>query len=197
MTTLEVIKAETSTGQGGEKDVPGSYAHIMLMAYKITKEKRFVNEAIKSLKSLEGLAFDIFYQANNTAFTAIALIELYLETKEQKYLDLSYCCLAGIFKNTQLWDCNYGYLKKYPNFFSVFPLNDAPYTAAYEEFEVYTALNQYIQLTEDIDILPSLKILIPEFIKYALSRMAFYYPNMLPKEMISEETKTGEVQKDL
>jgi hypothetical protein len=197
MTTLEVLKAETSPGNGGEKDVPGSYAHIMLMAWKLTKEKRFLNEAVKALKSLEGLTFDIFYQANNTAFAAGALVELYKETKEKKYLELSYCCLAGIFRNVQIWDCNYGYGKNFPNFFSVFPLNDAPYTAAYEEFEVYTALNQYLQLTEGIAILPSLKILIPEFIKYLVSRLPFYYPSMLPQEMIADKTKTGEVQKNL
>jgi hypothetical protein len=197
MTTFEVIKAETSPGKGGEKDVPGSYAHVMLMAYKLTEEKRFLDEAITAIKSLEGLAFDIFYQANNTAFTAGALVELYRETNDDKYLKLSYSCLAGVFKNVQLWECNYGHGKNFPNFFSVFPLNDAPYTAAYEEFEVYAALHHYMEVTDGIDILPSLKILIPEFIKYAVSRMAFYYPPMLPADMIAEEIKTGEVQKDL
>jgi hypothetical protein len=197
MTTFEVIKAETSPGNGGEKDVPGSYAHIMLMAYKLTNEKRFINEAVKALKSLEGLAFDIFYQANNTAFTAGALVELYRETNDEKYLKLSYSCLAGIFKNVQLWECNYGYGKNFPNFFSVFPLNDAPYTAAYEEFEVYAALHHYLEVTDGIDILPSLRLLIPEFIKYAVSRLAFYFPPLLPADMIAEEIKTGEVQKEL
>lgn len=197
MTTLEVIRKETSPGNGGEKDVAGSYAHIMLMAFKLTKEKRFLSEAIKAVKSLDGLAFDIFYQANNTAFTSGALAELYKETKDRRYLELSYCCLAGIFKNMQIWDCNYGYAKSFPNFFSVFPLNDAPYTAAYEEFEVYTALHNYMEITAEMNILPSLKILIPEFIKYAVGRLSFYYPGLLPSEMISNKVKTGEVQCDL
>lgn len=197
MTTLEVIKAETSPGKGGEKDVPGSYAHIMIMAYKLTGEKRFLTEAIKALKSLDDLGFDIFYQANNTAFTAGALAELYRETNDDKYLKLSYSCLAGVFKNVQLWECGYGYGKNFPTFFSVFPLSDAPYTAAYEEFEVYAALHHYMEVTEGIDILPSLKVLIPEFIKYAAGRLAYYYPPMLPAEMIDEEVKTGEIQKEL
>lgn len=197
MTTLEIIQSETSPGKGGEKDVAGSYAHVMLMAYKLTNENRFLKEAVKAFKSLEELSFDIFYQANNTAFTAGALVELYRETNDQKYLDLSYSCLAGIFKNVQLWECKYGYGGNFPNFFAVFPLNDAPYTAAYEEFEVYTALHHYMEVTEGIDILPSLKILIPEFIKYAVSRMPFYYPTLLPAEMISDQVKTGQIQKDL
>lgn len=39
MTTLEVLKAETTPGNGGEKDVPGSYAHLMLMAFMLTNKK--------------------------------------------------------------------------------------------------------------------------------------------------------------
>src|SRR5690606_33602120 len=85
----------------------------------------------------------------------------------------------------------------FPNFFAVFPLNDAPYTAAYEEFEVYIALDHYIKVTEGIDILPSVKVLIPEFIKYALSRLPYYYPPLLPQDMSSEEVRTGEILKDL
>ena len=197
MSTLEILKAETTPGKGGENDVPGSYAHIMLMAYKLTGEKRFIDEAVIALKSLEGLAFDIFYQANNTAFTAGALVEMYKETNDEKYLNLSYSCLAGIFKNVHLWECNYGYGKNFPYFFAVFPLNDAPYTAAYEEFEVFAALHHYMEVTADVDILPSLKILIPEFIKYAVARMPFYYPPLLPKHMISGDIKNGEIEKDL
>lgn len=197
MTTLEVIKAETSPGKGGEKDVSGSYAHVMLMAYKLTGEKRFMKEAMNAIKTLDGLGFDIFYQANNTAFAAGAFVELFKETGESRYLELSYCCLAGIFKNCQIWESNYGYGKNFPNFFAVFPLNDAPYTAAYEELEVYAALHYYLKVAKGIEIPASLKILIPEFIKYATSRLAFYYPSELPEEMIAEEIKTGEIQQDL
>jgi hypothetical protein len=35
--TLEVLKAETQPGKGGEKDVPGLYAHIMLQALGTNK----------------------------------------------------------------------------------------------------------------------------------------------------------------
>jgi hypothetical protein len=197
MTTLEVIKAETAPGKGGERDVPGSYAHVMLLAWKLTDDKRYFNEAVKAVKKLDGLAFDIFYQANNTAFTAAALVDLYVETKDEYYLNLGYCCLAGILRNVQLWDCNYGLGKNFPNFFAVYPLNDAPYTAAYEELEVYAAIAHYLDVTRNLPIPGSLRMLLAEFIKYAPGRLAYYYPPMLPAEMISEEVKTGEIQKDL
>lgn len=195
--TFEIIKAETQPGQGGEKDVPGAYAHLMLSVFKITNDKKYLNEAKKAAKQLTQCGFDIFYQANNTAFAANALIELYKITKEEIYLKTSYMCLAGIFKNMQLWDCRYGYGKNYNNYFAIFPLNDAPYTAAYEELEVYAALSQYMVQAKDIEILPSLRILIPEFVKYAVNRIPYYYPLLLPEDMISEEVKTGEIQRDL
>lgn len=197
MDTLEVIKKETAPGKGGEKDVPGSYAHLMLLLFRLTNDKRYLNEAEKAVKKLIGRGFDIFYQANNTAFSAGALLELYKITNKQQYLDLSYSCLAGLFKNMQIWDCKYGFGKNYPNYFSVFPLNDAPYTAAYEEMEVYAALSEYLIQAESVDLLPSVKILIPEFLKYAISRFPSYYPVKLPEDMISDEVKTGEIVKEL
>lgn len=195
--TFEIIKEETQPGKGGEKDVPGAYAHLMLLTYELTKDKRYLREAEKAAKQLTQCGFDIFYQANNTAFSANALLELYKITQNRVYLETSYMCLAGLFKNVQLWDCQYGFGKNYSNFFSIFPLNDAPYTAAYEEMEVYTALTEYMIQAENIDILPGLKILLPEFVKYAINRIPYYYPAMLPKEMLSEEVKTGEIQQDL
>jgi hypothetical protein len=197
METLEIIKEETAPGAGGENDVPGSYAHLMLLVYKLTDEKRYLNEAKKAAKKLADLGLNILYQANNTAFAAGALLELYKITNEKLYLDLSYTCLTGLFKNIQLYDCKYGFGKNYTNFFSIFPLNDAPYTAAYEELEVYAALSEYMIKAKDVEILPALKTLLPEFIKYAVGRIAYYYPTMLPKEMLSEEVKTGEIQADL
>jgi hypothetical protein len=193
MDTLEVKKAETEPGQGGEKDVPGAYAHLMLETWQVTGDKRFFNEAVKAVKSLEGLGFDLFYQANNTAFAAGALLKLYKETRDEKYLDLSYVCIASLIKNVQLWDCNYGYAKNYPTFFAIFPLKDAPYTAAYEEAEVYAAVSYYLQEAQDIEILPAVSLLLAEFSRYFISRAPYYYPPMLPKEVLAEEVKTGEI----
>ncbi|MFH7019196.1 hypothetical protein [Flavobacterium sp. FlaQc-47] len=197
MDTLEVIKEETVPGQGGEKDVPGSYAHLMLLVYELTKDELYLREAKKAVKKLIGLGFQIFYQANNTAFSAGALLDLYKITGEKMYLDLSFACLAGLFKNMQIWDCQYGFGKNYPNYFSIFPLNDAPYTAVYEEHEVYAKFCEYMIKAEDVDILPALKILLPEFIKYSVTRMPYYYPSQLPEEMLSDEVKTGELQPKL
>ena len=197
METLEVVKAETQPGKGGEKDVAGLYALVMLHAWQLTKENKYLLEAKKAAKSLQGKSFELFYQANNTAFSANAMLWLYKETKDQLYLDLAYLCLANIFKNFQLWECNYGYAKDYPTFFALFPLNDAPYTAAYEEQEVFAALHNFLLYAEDENILPSVSLLLPEFLKYIVNRAAFYYPPNLPKAMLSDDVKTGQVDHNL
>ena len=197
MDTLEVLKAETSEGKGGEKDVAGLYAHIMLQAWELTKEKRYLNEAEKAGKTLQEYGFDVFYQANNTAFASGALLRLYKITKNELYLELSYQCLASIFRNTQIWDCNYGHGRKFPKFFSLFPLNDAPYTAVYEEQEVFCALHDYLKHAEGVEILPSIKLLLAEYIRYLVDRAVYYYPAMLPKEMLEEKPKIGEVDPQL
>lgn len=197
MDTLEVLKAETAEGKGGEKDVAGLYAHVMLQAWELTGEKRYLNEAEKAAKTLQGYGFEIFYQANNTAFSAGALLRLFKETGNELYLNLSNMCMAGIFRNTQLWDCNYGYGKNFPKFFSLYPLNDAPYTAVYEEQEVFCALHDYLKHAEGVEILPSIRLLVAEYIRYLVDRAVYYYPTMLPKEMLEEKPKVGELDPKL
>jgi hypothetical protein len=197
MDTLEVIKAETKPGEGGQQDVGGLYAHVMLQAYELTNEKKYLAEAERSAKTLKGKGFKLFYQANNTTFSAGALLRLYKLTKNQDYIYLSNLCLANVFQNVQLWDCNYGYGKNFPSFFALFPLSDAPYTAVYEEQEVFCALHDYLEHAKDVDILPSIRLLASEYIRYLVDRAPYYYPPMLPSDMLSEEVKVGEVDSKL
>jgi len=197
MRTLEVIKAETQPGKGGEKDVAGLYAHVMLQAHELTGDKKYLHEAEKAAKTLQGYGFELFYQANNTAFGANAMLRLWNITQNKLYLDLAIHCIANVFKNFQLWDCNYGYGKHYPTFFALFPLKDAKYTAAYEEQEVFAAFHDFLVHADDKDMPASVSLLIPEFLRYIVHRAAYYYPPNLPKEILSDEVKMGKVDPKL
>jgi len=197
MDTLEIIKAETKPGEGGEKDVPGLYAHVMLQAYELTGNKKYLLEAERAANKLTKIGFKLMYQANNTAFSAGALLRLYKITKKQKYLELSYTCLASIFQNVQLWECNYGFGKHFPTFFALFPLTDAPYTAVYEEQEVFCAFHDYLNHAHGVEIPESVRLLCAEYIRFLINRAAYYYPPMLPAEMLSDEVKMGEVDRNL
>jgi len=197
MDTLEVVKAETKPGEGGQHDVAGLYTHIMLQAYELTKAEKYLREAETAAKTLKGYGFKLFYQANNTAFSAGALLRLHKLTKKKLYLSLSELCMANIFQNMQLWDCNYGYGKHFPSFFALFPLSDAPYTAVYEEQEVFCAMHDYLQHADGVEVLPAIKLLCSEYIRNLINRACYYYPPMLPAEMLSEEVKVGEVDQKI
>jgi hypothetical protein len=197
MDTLKVIKAETQPGQGTEKDVPGAYAHLMFQIWELTKEKKYLNEAIRAAKKLYGRGFDVLYQANNTTFAAKALMYLYKETKDESLLEMSVICIAAILNNVQLWDCEYGNGKAFPTFFAVYPLKDAPYTAAYEELEVLAGLYDYVKQSKGVNLPESVQLLLSEFVRYGVYRMAYYYPPMLPKDILVKEVKTGEIDPNL
>jgi len=197
MDTLEVIKAEAKPGAGGEKDVAGIYAHVMLQAWDLTGEDSYLGEAKRAAKSLLPHGFDVFYQANNTVFAAGAMLRLWNATKDEMYLNLGYLFLANIFKNVALWESDHGYGKNYPLFFAVFPLDEAPYSAVYEEIEVMAGIQSYLQQADEAPLPRSYALLLAEFIRYALNRMLFYYPTVLPREMLADEVTTGEVDSDL
>jgi hypothetical protein len=197
MDTLEVIKAETKEGEGGEKDVAGLFAHVMLQIWEITKDKKYFKEAENAAQSMPQHGFDVFYQGNNTMFSAKAMILLYKETKKELYRDLAYLFLANIFKNVSLWECHYGFGKNFPSFFQMYPLNDAPYTAVYEEHEVFAGVHEFLSYATDLELLPAVQLLLAEFVKHGIHRMVFYYPPMLPEDMLVKEAKTGELDPKL
>src|SRR5690606_18049822 len=140
--------------------------------------------------------FDIFYQANNTAFSAGAMHRLWKETGKQLYRNLSHLFLANLFKNMALWSCEYGHGRSFPTFFSLFPLNNAPYIAVYEEQETVAAIHAYLA-TAGEEVMPAFSLLLAEFVRYAQNRLPYYYPPMLPEDMLSEEVKTGEIDPKL
>ncbi|WP_341836494.1 hypothetical protein WJU16_01150 [Chitinophaga pollutisoli] len=194
--TLEVLKAETEPGKGGEHDVAGIYAHLMLLMYEISGEERYLEEAAAAGRSLENKGFSLFYQANVTAFGAKALLRLYLIKKEKVFLKTSLTALATIIRNTSLWDCDYGHGKQYPTFFMLFPLKDAPYAAVYEEIEVLSAMHDYLKMAKEAKLPEHITLLLSEFIRFMIHRCAFYFPPMVRKEMLVETPKTGEIETD-
>ena len=194
--TMEILKPETEEGQGGEHDVAGLYAHVMLQAHQLTKEDRYLEEAKKAARTLKGLGFNLFYQANETLFGAGALLRLWKETGEEEFLQLSYLSLANTFNNMWLWECDYGYAKDYRTFFALFPLKDAPYTAVYEELEGFAAFHDYL-IHYHGDMPEWTRILLPEFLRNMLFKASFYYPPNLPVEAMTDKPKTGELDPKL
>jgi hypothetical protein len=191
--TLEIIRGETSPGAGGENDVPGLYCRVMLLAYDLTGDRKYIKEAEQAARRLQGLGFNLAYQLNNTVMGAVSLLQLWKETGDEYFKNLSYVNIANLFSHVWLWDCKYGNAKYYSTFFGILPLKDAPYLALFEEFEVPSILDQYLSIGGDA--LPkSVQLLIAELMRYSLSRAWQYYPSELPREIVAEKPDTGQIE---
>ena len=137
--TLKVSKEETGDGEGGEQDGAGLYSHVMLQAYAFTQDKMYLEEAERSAKSLQHLAFGVLYQTNTTAFSAVAMARLWRITGKSEYKDLSIVCVASILSHLWLWHLG----PDTRTFMALPPLHDAPYVAFYEEGEILAALQTW------------------------------------------------------
>jgi hypothetical protein len=194
--TLDVVRAEAEPGKGGEHDVGGLYALVMLHAHEMFGEQEYLDEAHRALRRLSGLGFTLGYQMNTTGFAAEAAMRLWKKTGDRLYLELSEICMANLFDNMWLWRCEYGRARHYRTFFGLFPLRDAPYLAAYEELEAQAKFHDYLALGGD-DVRPSLRLLIAEYQRYSLDRGWFYYPASLPQDVLAEKSRNGRIERAL
>ena len=194
--TLDVIRAESQPGMGGETDVGGIYALVMLHAHEMFGDDEYLQEAKKGAESLRGLGFTLGYQLNTTGFAAEAALRLWKLTGDRWYLELSEICMANIFDNMWLWECKYGNAKYYRNFFGLFPLRDAPYIAPYEELEAQAKFFDFLANGGE-DVRPSLRLLLAEYQKYNLDRAWFYYPDALPIAAVSDAPRNGRIERGL
>jgi hypothetical protein len=193
---FKVITAVAPADRRGQTDVGGIYAWVMLQAFQLTGETRFINEARAALDSARGLRFDLNYQANLTAWGAAACIRLWRITEEKTYLALSYAYLASFFHNAQIWESEIGVAANLSNFMGVTCLQDAPYMAIYECFDSYAAFERFLDLGGP-DLIPSARLLVSEYCRYALHRAWFYYPDALPPEALAEKQRNGEIDPSL
>lgn len=194
--TLDVMRGESEPGQGGENDVAGLYALVMLQACELFGDRDYLAEAERASESLLGLGFSIGYQMNTTGFAAEAMQRLWKKTRNRRYLELSEICLANMFDNMWLWDCRYDRARNYPTFFGLMPLHGAPYLAAYEELEAQAKFHVYLELGGD-DVRPSIKLLMAEYQKYSLDRAWYYFPDTLPKNALAEKPRNGRIERTL
>lgn len=196
LTTLDIIRAEAKPGEGGETDVAGLYALVMVHAHEMFGDVEYRHEAEIAVSHLHGLGFNLAYQLNTTGFAAEAALRLWKMTRKGRYLELAEVCLANLFDNMWLWQGGYGNAAHYRTFFGLFPLRDAPYLAPYEELEAHAKFHEFLALGGD-DVRPSLRLLIAEFLRYSLDRCWYFYPDALPPNAIAEKVRNGSIERAL
>ena len=189
---FSIITDVAEADRRGQTDVGGIYAWVMLQAFEMTHEERFLAEAERAIEAAKGMRFDLNYQANLTAWGAAACIRLWRITNRRSHLDQSYVYLASFFHNSQIWRSEIGLSREWTNFLGVTCLQDAPYMAAYECFDSYAAFERYLDYA-GADLVPSVKLLVNEFCRHALDRGWYYYPDALPAEALAEDVRNGHI----
>jgi hypothetical protein len=190
-----IVEARNDDGLG-QTDVGGIYAYVMLQAYELTREERFLLEARSAIDAAKGMRFELNYQANLTAWGASACTRLWRITNEPYYLQQSYVYLASFFHNSAIWESEIAFAKHYSNFLGVTCLHDGPYMAIYECFDSFAAFERYLK-DSGPDLDPAARMLICEYCKYALHRAWFYYPDALPPEVVADDNRNGHIDRKL
>jgi hypothetical protein len=190
-----IVEARNDDGLG-QTDVGGIYAQVMLQAYELTSEERFLHEARAAIDAARDMRFELNYQANLTAWGAAACMRLWRITSDSFYLRQSYVYLASFFHNCAIWESEIANARHYSNFLGVTCLHDGPYMAIYECFDSFAAFERYLK-DGGPDLDPAARMLICEHCKYALHRAWFYYPDALPPEMLSPEIRNGHIDRKL
>ena len=188
VTDFSIITEVAGADGRGQTDVGGIYAWVMLQAFELTDDKRYLDEARNAIDAAMGLRFNVNYQANLTAWGAAACMRLWRITNQPVYVEQSYVYLASFFHNCEIWESEIELAVHYRNFLGVTCLQDAPYMAIYECFDSFSAFERYLA-DSGPDLEPAARMLISEFCKYALDRAWYYYPDAVPPEVLSPKQR--------
>jgi hypothetical protein len=190
-----IVEARNDDGLG-QTDVGGLYAYVMLQAYELTQDARYIHEARAAIDAAKNMRFELNYQANLTAWGAAACMRLWRVTNDEYYLRQSYVYLASFFHNSAIWESQIAHAKHYSNFLGVTCLHDGPYMAIYECFDSFAAFERYLK-DSGPDLDPAARMLISEYCKYALYRAWFYYPDALPADVLATDIRNGHIDRKL
>ena len=194
--TFDVLVEARNKDGLGQTDVGGLYAYVMVHAFRLTGDQRYLEEAQAALDAARGMRFELEYQANLTAWGAAACMALWRITDRDDFLQRGYVYLASFFHNCQMWESNIKNARYYENFLGATCLHDAPYMAIFECADSFAALEAYLKdAGPDLD--PAVRMLVAEYCRYALSRAWNYYPDTLPPEILCDKPRNGHIDRNL
>ena len=196
VTDFSVIQQARDDQGLGQTDVGGIYAFLMLVAFELSDDPRYLEEARKAIDAARGMRFELNYQANLTAWGAAACMRLWRITNQETYLQQSYVYLASFFHNTVIWESDVGPARKYRTFLGATCLHDAPYMALYECFDSFAAFERYLK-DGGPDLDPAVRLMVSDYCRYALDRAWYYYPDALPPDLICQKPRNGHVDRKL
>ena len=196
MRDLSVTKPARSPEGRGQTDVGGLYAYLMLQTFELTGEDRYVGEAKAAFRAMEGMRFNTAYQTNLTAWGAVAALKLWRLSGDDGFLMRSHVFVANLLHNVELWNSRLGHAGAYANFFGLTCLHDGPYMAAFELYETYDAMGEYLALGGG-DLPEPTRMLLDEFRHRARDLAWYFYPDALPEAALAQQVKNGRIDRGL
>lgn len=196
--TFKVLQDDRKGDGLGQTDVGGIYAYVMMQAFELTGEQRYLREAEQAVRALEGWRFELLYQTNLSAWGAVACLKLWRALGDEWFLAQSKVLFAGIFHNSLIWESEIGTAVHYSNFLGVSCLHDGPYMAMYECFETFDAFEEALSVGAE-GLPDSVRLLTTEYRRFALHRAWFYFPDALPAGMLppEEEVRNAHIDRKL
>jgi len=177
---------DNSAISGQEPDATGGYLYLMLDAYNLSRDSKYLDEAKLAAEQISGYGFNFLYETHITAATCAGLARLYHLTDDSRYLEKSYMPLANILLVAWLWECDYGYAQHYSTFFGLSPMTGAGVITMMEQHHALTYLREYMQLVGS-KFSPEIVTMLDDFDSYA--RMVLRYS--LPPFLVPEALHTG------
>jgi hypothetical protein len=194
--TLKVTTGARKNGEPGQSDVAGIYAEVMIKAYDLTGEQRYLDEAMAAIRAIRHLRFQLCYQTNLSARGLVPCVRLWRETGDAYFLEESFVFLAGFLHNTIFWESEIGAAEHYRTFLGATCLHDGPYMAIFECFESTEALDDFLKMVGD-KIPAGTAQLVSDYCRHALSRAWYFYPPKLTKGILASEQRTGTLDRQL
>lgn len=162
-------------------DVPGCYAYTMLIAHELTGQRKYLEEAKRSIEHLVGKGFKVGYELHITASGIAACGWLYEITRDKHYLDMAYIPLANLLRDTWLWESDCGFAYDYRTFNNIAAQRGCPVVGPVEQTEAWGFLRDFYLSTGNS--LPAyLKRMLPEYMKQMMASAWHSFPGTLPSE---------------
>ncbi|HWD40997.1 MAG TPA: hypothetical protein VG944_19265 [Fimbriimonas sp.] len=193
---FEVKTLGRSPGEAGQTDAGGLYAYVMLDAFDLTGDKRYLEEAKHSIRAMKDMHFEVAYQTNLTSWGAVACLRLWRQTGEKFFFDEAAVLLSSLFHNSVIWQSRIGRLDDVNTFLGVTCLHNAPYLAPFECYESFWAAQEILDLGRE-DLPEEFRLLSCEFWRYALDRLWWFYPSSLKESWIAHTTRSGQIVRAL
>lgn len=194
--TLKATEVERVEGGPGQTDVGGIYAYVMLQALELTGDRKYLTEAINAIDALKKYQFELLYQSNLTSLGLAACARLTEVTGDRTYIDQANVFLANLVHNSLAWRSQMGHAKDYEMFMGVSCLHNGPYMAAYECFESFGLLREFLVRGRD-KVSAQARLIASESSKYALQRARYFFPDELPEDAVASDIRNGHIDRHL